>query len=238
MGEEIKNKVGIVIICYNISSKIFILQIEAIKTFCKDNDYVIEVFDNSNIPQFSEHIKYHSEVFGVNYTKTFSADQNSSTSHSFCANLAYMKLKDTYGYLMYLDHDNIPVDFFSVVNLLDGKRIAGLGQHSGKYFWPGLVMWENYDIDQSLINFNPRPGFDTGAGLMDVIERYGKDQCVYFNEAYQQNPGFMDTQFGYFSMLCDLKFCHMVAASGWRGEDRLEERTNSFINFVKEKAQL
>jgi len=239
MAEEIKTpKVGVIIIIYNIPSTLFILQIEAIKTFCTDEDYEIQIIDNGNIPLMSEHIKYHAELFGLNYTKTFSTDQNSSTSHSFSADLAYQMFKDRYEIIAYIDHDLIPVKFFSFSEILGDKIMAGLGQHKGIYMWPGLVFWWNSKIDKSLVSFAPQIGLDTGAGLRKIIEEYGIENCRFLNEAYQQNIGFTGTKHGHFSLLHDATFAHMVCASNWSGEDRHEERVNTFINFVKEKAGL
>jgi len=240
MGEEVKNKIAIVIICYNISSKIFILQIEAIKSFCKDEDYTIEIFDNGNIPEMSEHIRYHAEQFGVNYTKTYSADQNSSTSHSFAAGLAYNKLKGIYSYFLFLDHDCIPKKVFSVASLLEGKIMGGLGQWDSQYFWPGLFCFDNTRVDKDLIDFWPvhEKRFDTGGNLYKAIEKHGKENCIFFNEAYVENHGFGGYKYAYFSLLCNEIFIHMTNGSQWNSEDRHEERVNSFINFVKEKAGL
>lgn len=236
--EEVKKKVAIVIITYNIPSTVFILQIEAIKTFCKDADYTIEIIDNSNRPECSEYIEYHSNTFGLNYTKTFSADQNSSTSHSFAAELAYSKLKDKYDLLFFADHDLIPLNFFSCEEIIGDKIGGGLGQHDGKYIWPGLFFLNNSKVDKELVGFAPVPGFDTGGSLHKLIDHYGKENFFFSNEAYQQNPGFIDAKYGYISLLHNLTFAHCKNGSNWEKQDRHEERMNSFINLVKEKTGL
>src|SRR5687767_13518682 len=110
---------GIVIITYNIPSDVFLLQVEAIRKFCKDN-FVIEVVDNSCIPEMAESIRYHSSRLKLNYVKTFSGSQNGSESHSFAANFAYSKFRDSYDYLFFMDHDLIPVKPFSVIDILNG----------------------------------------------------------------------------------------------------------------------
>jgi len=233
MSEEIKEpKLGIIIITYNISTKVFILQIEAIKSFCKD-DYEILVVDNSNLPISIEHIKYHAEQMGVNYTKTFSADQNSSTSHSFAAGLAYNKFKDQFTHLLFLDHDAIPLTVFSVFDtLVDGKLMGGIGQHLGAYVWPGLFYLYNEKIDKDLVDFSPdnKRGFDTGGGLNKLIEKYGSDTCIFFNEAYQQNPGFIHNQYGVISLLHNQTFAHLSNASNWNPIEMQEMLKVAYAN--------
>src|SRR3990167_7040052 len=100
-------KVGVVVITYNISTEIFLLQIKAIRKFCKD-DFTIEVYDNSTDQPIYERIYYHSTRLELNYTKTFAGGKNSSDSHSFSANLAYQKLKDKYEMIFFIDHDCLP----------------------------------------------------------------------------------------------------------------------------------
>ena len=211
---------------------------EAIKSLCADKDYTVEIIDNSSIPSFATDIEYHSKVYGVNYTKTFSADQNGSTSHAYAANVAYNLFKDKFDLLFFADDDLIPLSVFSVESIIGDKIGGGLGQHDGRYVWPGLFFLNNTKIDKTLISFSPCPGFDTGGSLHKLIDHYGKENFFFSNEAYQQNPGFIDERYGTISLLHNLTFAHMVGASNWRNEDRLEERTNSFINFVKEKAKL
>lgn len=239
MEEEIVNKkIGIIVVVYNLNSKIFILQIEAIKSFCKDKDYTIEIFDNSDVGEYSEHIEYHSNIFGLNYTKTFSADRNSSTSHSFAADLAYMKVKDRYNLLAFFDHDLIALRVFSIEEIIGDKIGGGLGQFGGAYVWPGLFFLNNDKVDKSLIGFSPIPGFDTGGSLHKLIDHYGKENFFFSNEAYQQNPGFIDAKYGYISLLHNQTFAHCKNGSNWENIDRHEERLNSFINLVKEKTGL
>ncbi len=234
-------KVGIVIVVYNLSTDVFLLQMEAIKKYCKDENYTIEIIDNSSNEEMSEAIRYHSQQDGLSYRKTFSANQNSSTSHSFAANLSYQKLKDSYDMFAYFDHDLIPIYNFSIEEILkDNKIMAGLGQGGevNTYFWPGCVMWNNLTIDKDIIDFSPIEGMDTGAGLKYVIEKYGKENCVFFNEAYHQNPYFIDAKYGYISMINHEMFAHAVNASNWAAAERHQERMNAFVNFVKQKGAL
>lgn len=234
-------KVGIVIITYNISTEVFILQIEAIKKFCKD-EYVIHIIDNSSNLEIAKDIKYHAENFGLDYCKTFSSSINSSDSHSFAANLAYQKLKSEYDYFAFLDHDLLPVKFFSVVDILNGGHvIAGLGQGAlKKYFWPGVVFFHLEGNDKDIIDFNPSNEFhlDTGGNLYKVVDKYGIDYCIFFNEAYHQNPNFISKSYDSYAMINDGMFLHFINASNWIGAERHEERINSLLNIAREKTGL
>lgn len=233
--------VGIIIVTYNIPSDVFILQINAIKKFCKD-DFTIEIIDNSSDLDIAKDIKYHAEQLDLYYVKTFANSQNGSDSHTWACNFAYQKFKEMYEYVLFLDHDCIPVVPFSVVEILNGGHVmAGLGQGAKKkYMWAGLVMISNERIDMSIVDFstNSEFGLDTGGNLYKVIEEYGESSCIFFNEAYHQNPYFNGTEYGYYAMLNDGMFLHFVGSSNWMGKARHEERIASLINIAKEKTGL
>ena len=234
-------KVGIVIITYNISAEVFLLQIAAIKKFCKD-DFVIHVIDNSDDKEIAEHIRYHSSVHGIDYTKTFSGSKGSSDSHAFAANFAYQKFKDSYPYFIFLDHDCIPVKEFSVVEALDGGHVAGgIGQNkSKKYPWVGCLYINNAAIDNDLVDFSPNAehGLDTGGNLYKILEKYGAETFLDFNEAYHENPYFKDKNYGFYSMIKEDTFIHFVNGSGWNPISNNKERLSSLVNIVKEKTGL
>lgn len=233
--------VGIVIITYNLSAEIFLLQIAAIRKFCKD-EFTIEVIDNSSNLEMAEHIRYHAEKLVVNYCKTFANSENGSDSHTWACNFAYQKFKDTYKFLMFTDHDCIPVREFSVVEILSGGHVmAGLGQGAKKkYMWAGMVMIANERVDTSLVDFSTNNVYnlDTGGNLYIVIDKYGESNCIFFNEAYHQNPYFVSHQYGHFAVLNNGMFYHMVNGSNWAAAGRQEERVNAFVNIVKEKTGL
>lgn len=237
--EEIK--VGIVIIVYNIPSEIFLLQIAAIKKFC-DDDFDIIVFDNSDDTDMAENIRYHASHHKISYTKTFSGSKGSSDSHSWAANFAYQKVKDDYNYLFFLDHDAIPVRHFSVVDTLNGGHVAaGIGQEKDKkYFWPGCLFLNISAIDKDVVDFSTNPvfGLDTGGNLYQIIEKYGEDACVFFNEAYHKNQYFNDRHHGYYATINNEMFLHFVAGSNWHNSENHKDRINSLINITKEKTGL
>jgi hypothetical protein len=231
-------KMGIVIIVYNLPTDMFLLQIEAIERFCKDKDYTIEIFDNSSIHLMSHNIKYHAELIGLSYTRTMASSENSSDSHAFSANFAYQKLKDKYDGFFFMDHDLYPVRDFSVEEILKGNVIAaGLGQGAKKtYFWPGCVMFNNTIIDKNIIDFSPNSeyGLDTGGNFYRLIEEYGKENCIFFNESYHQNPYFVDARYGHYAMINNEMFLHCVNASNWAENQRHEERMNTLKNIITE----
>lgn len=234
-------QVGIIVIVYNISSEIFLLQVAALRKFCKD-DFTIEVIDNSSDLELAEHIRYHSSLLGINYCKTFASSKNGSDSHSFAANFAYQKLKNEYNFFFFLDHDAIPVREFSVIEILSGGHVAaGLGQGAKKtYFWPGCVMWCQERVDKNIVDFCPSADFslDTGGNLYKIVDKYGKENCIFFNESYHQNQYFNSTQYSHYAMINDQMFLHFVGSSNWIGLDRHEERISALINIAKEKTGL
>ena len=233
-------KVGIVIIVYNIDTAIFLLQLAAIKKYCTD-DFEINIFDNSSTEEYAAAIKYHSEQQRVNYTRAKSSQATGSDSHSFCANLSYLLLKNRYKYFFYLDHDCIPVSYFSVTAAVGYNFIyAGIGQKEvNTYLWPGCFMFNNDKINKDLIDFSPSHelGLDTGGGLHKIVSEYGKDQGIFFKEEYFQNPEFHDKLYGHYAIIQDT-FMHFIGASNWMGIEKNQERINSLISIVKEKTQL
>lgn len=226
-------KVAIVIIIYNIPFDIFLLQIESIKKFCTDEDYEIEIIDNSTDMTIAEGIQYHSGILGLNYTKTNASSSNGSDSHSFAANTSFRLLKNRYQYWLYLDHDCFPIKPFSVVKILGEKYIAGIGQNvTNKYFWPGCVMFKYFhDID-----FSPshQLGLDTGGGLRKVIEYWGEENCIFFNESYNQNPNY-NGEYNHYALINNGMFLHCINGSGWNKIEGNNDRLNSLINIIRKK---
>jgi len=230
-----KNKVGIVIVTYNVSALLW-KQIELIRKYCKD-DYDIIIVDNSNDNDAIDAIRYISTESRVGYMKTQSAHGSGSDSHVFACNTSFFKLRDDYDFFFYLDHDNFPIRDFSVTGILNGKCIAGLGQHKSKlYFWPGCVMWNNTTIDKDIIDFSVSHelGLDTGGNLYKVIEKYGIESCVFFNEKYYENPGFKKSFYNFYATINDDMFMHFINASNWNPTEANTERLNSLINVLVE----
>lgn len=222
---------GIVIITYNIPTDVFVLQLSCIKRFCKDWFEII-IVDNSSDKEKTQAIEYHSLKRRLKYIRT-QTESVGSDSHAFAANFAYNELRTNYDYFLFLDHDCIPVKEFSVEEILEDKVMAGLGQQKTKlYFWPGCVMWDNNTILRSLIDFstNSKHGLDTGGELYKVIEEYGKERCVFFDEVYHENPAFRSPPYNFYAMLNKGVFLHFINGSGWNGNS--EERINSLINIT------
>jgi len=228
-------KTGIIIITYNIETRLFLLQIECIKKFCTDN-FVIEIIDNSTNIEIAEAIKYHSCILGLNYNRTYAIIKEYSQSHSFAANAAYQKLKDYYDIIFFLDHDCIPVAPFSCDEILGEKLFAGVMQKKEKiYFWPGCFMFQNKMINAELVDFsvNHIHKLDTGGNLYQLIEYYGEGVCRFFSEGYCQNPEYSG-KYDYFSIINDI-FWHCIGGSNWFNIKNNDERINKFINAVTEK---
>lgn len=233
-------KIIIVIITYNISSLIK-LQVDCIKKFCKD-DYSIVVVDNSTDLEIADQIKYHATQAGCTYFKTNASSSNGSASHAFAANLSYLKLKDFQGVFFYLDHDAFPVREFSGYEILGDRVIAGIGQAKGnkKYMFPGCLFFDNKKIERNMVDFSPvgEYGMDTGGGLYKIIDHYTDDACVFFNEAYEQNPNFTKSFYNFYSMINDKMFLHCINGSNWANSEGHQERINSMINIIKERVGL
>lgn len=230
-------KVGIIIITYNLDSRIFLLQIEAIRKLCND-DFEIYIFDNSYDKELSEGIRYHSEQLGLYYKKTEASSRNGSDSHAFAANFSYQLIKDNYDIVIYLDHDIIPVVPFSAIEILGTKIMAGIGQHTiNTYLWPGCLFINLTGIDREMIDFSPVNSLklDTGGGLHTVVEKYGKENVVFFNEKYCQNPNYNGNRYNHYAMINDEMFMHFVNSSQWNPVENNESRINSLISIAQEK---
>lgn len=229
---------GIVIVTYNVSSLI-LLQIEMISRFCQD-DHEIVIVDNSTDQEAIKAIEYHATQNGCKYIKTFASSHNGTDSHVFAANTAYAKLRDSYEYMFFLDHDNFPIKEFSVKEILKDKMIAGLGQgQTTRYFWAGCVMFNNAQIDKDLINFSANHDLhlDTGGQLYKVIQKYGEENCVFFNEVYKPNDYISTSVYNYYAEINDGMFMHFVNSSNWNNQENHQERINSLINILIRKTK-
>lgn len=228
------NNTAIVIITYN-AAELIRLQIEALRKYCKDNADII-IIDNSNMLEAIDSIKYHAEDLKCTYIKTNSASQNGSKSHAFAANLSYLKIKDAYEFIFYIDHDCFPIRPFSVSEVLGSDLLAGIGQvKSGKtYLWPGCFMFNNKEIGHHLIDFstNDKYGLDTGGNLYKALEQHTQ-KVKHFNEEHCENPYYYKSFYNFYALINDKMFMHFVNASNWNNTNDHGERINSLINVLK-----
>jgi len=230
-------KVGICIIVYNLETRVFILQIEAIKKFCTD-DYTIEVVDNSTLKVMREAIEYHAKRLGVKYRNTEPNTNDPSWSHAFAANYSYQKLKDEYDLLAFFDHDLIPVKSFSVKEILGDKIIAGVTQGTKvKYLWPGCLFINNNLVDKDLVRFDPmmEPRLDTGGALHTLVEQY-PEGIGWLDEVGCHNPSFSKGFYYFYIMIHQKTFMHFLNSSGWNRKESQnnDERVSSLISIANE----
>lgn len=231
-------KLATIIITYNIPSEIFILQIQALRKFCQDQ-FVIEIFDNSTDEAMAEAIRYHADRLEVNYRKVYASQASGSESHSFAAQFSYDLLKSDYDAFFYLDHDCAPIKEFSVKEILGNKLYAGIAQKTPTYLWPGCFMFKNNEIDRSLIDFSPNHelGLDTGGNLYKLVEALGKENGIFFSEEYHENQHFKGKAYNVYAVI-QKTFMHFIAASNWIDLEGHQVRINGLIAILKEKAQL
>ncbi len=230
-------RLGIVIVVYN-TAALIVKQVECIKKYCKD-EYDIIIIDNSTDKAATDAIRYYNRELKCYYYKTNAATVNGSNSHAFACNFSYNRLKDSYKYFLYLDHDNFPVKDFSVSKILKGKIMGGLAQGANEksYFWAGCVMFNNSKIESNFIDFstNNQYRLDTGGNLYKIIDKYGRDNCVFFSEAYYQNAHFSGTAYNFYSMIYDETFMHFINSSNWAKATNNQERINSLLNILETK---
>lgn len=227
-------KVGITIVVFNLDARVFLLQIESIKRFCRDEDYELIVVDNSTDEELADNIKYHAGQQNVTYKKTIPVDESPSRSHAFALNFAYEKLKDDYDIIVFFDHDLIPVKDFSAVEILGEKVLAGVSQGKKvKYLWPGCLFIANNKVEKELVRFNPvsELRLDTGGEMHEMIS---KSDVVYFDEIGVNNPHIKDKYYYFYIMIHNRTFLHMLNCSNWRNVKGNETRINSLINIVNE----
>jgi hypothetical protein len=128
-------KIAIIIIVYNLPSEVTILQVNAIRKFCKD-EHQIFIVDNSTDKDMSEATRYHCGQLGVEYMKTNASSKNGSDSHAFSANFSYQRFAAIDQIIAFVDHDVIPIKSFSFSEILGDKIIAKLS-----FATPLLPQW-------------------------------------------------------------------------------------------------
>lgn len=234
-----KKPVAIVIVTYNIDVRVFLLQIMAIKKFCKD-DFEIIVVDNSTDKGSIESISYHCDIDrGIIYHKTVPSSFDGSESHAFAVNYIHNKIRGEYNYCFFLDHDCIPVKDFSVTEILADRLCAGVGQQkSRRYFWAGCFMYDTVNVSTKF-TFSPNRilGLDTAGDTYRIIEEYGVDKCVFFDEQHVQNPEFNKSMYDFYSLIFNGTFIHFINASNWNRSESNEERLSSLINITQKKME-
>ena len=231
---------AIIIVVYN-TAEFIVRQLECVDRFCKDK-YQIIIIDNSTIPEVSEVIQYRIRETGCVYEKTQANSGDPSLSHAFAANFSYWKFKDTYDYIFYLDHDAFPIMEFSVKEILGEKIIAGMAQtkSSGKtYIWAGCLMVNNANIDKDIVDLAPNVefGLDTGGNTYKIIEHYGLEKCVFFNEHYYENIHFKVPRYNFYSIINDGMFLHFIAGSNWNkiNSEEYQERMSTLMVCLGEE---
>lgn len=235
------NKLAIIIVVWN-RSDLITTQVELLRRFCKDDDYEIIVVDNSTDMTKSAEVRNHANAINCTYIKTNTA-LHTSQSHAYAANYAYQSFKQSYEYMLFLDHDNFPIKDFSVKSILNGRVIGGVGQTkpTKTYLWPGCVLINNKLIDQSIVDFstNSQLGLDTGGNLYKVLERHGLHNCVFFDQFEIKNALYDKIEWGAYNIQCTqpgdspCSFMHFLNASNWGGSQYNEERINSLMTILK-----
>ncbi len=109
-----------------------------------------------------------------------------------------------------------------------------------EYFWPGCLYLNLTAIDRDIVDFstNAEYGLDTGGNLYLLIEKYGEDHCLFFNEAYYQNPYIKTKLYGNYAMINDETFLHCINGSGWNETSDNAARMAALVNVIKDKTGL
>jgi hypothetical protein len=84
------------------------------------------------------------------------------------------------------------------------------------------------DIDFSV---NHELGLDTGGNLYKIVEQ-AKDDIIFFNEIYNENPEFTKNMYNFYALINDGMFMHFINGSGWNKVGHQEERINSLLNIL------
>lgn len=230
----LENKVAVVVIAYN--NPDFIKWHESCLYEFMDDDYDLVIVDNSHDYEKSQAIKYHSKKHI--YIKTDSSSIGGSESHAFAANVSWAKLKDNYRYFLYLDHDCFLVKHISLIDELSKKGIAigGIGQEKSKtYLWPGCLMIDKFQTGDIDFSVSHEFKLDTGGNIYKTLDKLNPDQIQHFNEAYTQNPDFVDPPYNFYTSIYNGTFMHFINGSNWNKTEDNERRINSLFNILQNK---
>lgn len=227
-------EVAIVVVAFN-DERLIKKQIECINLFCKDCFEII-IVDNSEVESVSDKIKTLCEDKECVYIKTNSLDRDFSISHSSACNSAYTQLKNNYDYFLFLDHDNFPIQKFSVKKMLGSCVIGGLPQFRSKYiyFWAGFVMFNNKYIIRQLIDFsiNRELGLDTGGNLYKLLS-LDNIPYIYFDEVHKEIPDYIGENNTY-ALIASGVFQHNIKSSNWNKSPDHEKRINKLYEILEQ----
>lgn len=235
------------------------LQVCLIKKYCQDDNYDIIVIDNSNISSCENEIRRICENLQVEYHKVDSKKiKDPSRSHGFALNYGFVKFKNDYDCMFFLDHDLFPTMPFSVAKILgfdtDNRLIAaGLVQGSSiQFFWAGCFILNLKDVDSALLgDFSPNSGIgmDTNSHSSNLLKVYDKKSFYYFDEQFIINDHLIeairnknqneeisgDDAHKEYQLINNGMFFHFRSGSNWTGSVYFGERIGSLFSKLNEK---
>lgn len=209
-------RIGIITVTFNVA---YFIQ-RQIDSFGKYTKGELIVVDNSDNLDASNNVRQICKGNGVKFIKTLFNEKDSSKSHGYACNCGLAYFKEDYDVLFFVDHDLFPVKEVDLEALIEGYKVVGVPQFKdgNVYFWPGCVMMRT-DLD---VDFMPRPGLDTGAGFVDIV-----------NSTPQEEIGFMDeVNTEEFSRIYDGSFIHFRNGSNWKKDPKHDLRVSKLIQLL------
>lgn len=206
------------------------------------------VYDNSSDRSSSRMIKRYCLEHSISYYRPIAKAirDNPSFDHGAALNYCIKRvsnLKHTYRYLLLLDHDIFPCDYWAPDYMIkESSCIAAPIQKRGHhiYYWPGLMLIRLDSVELNEFSFLPdvELGLDTGGRLgklilqknisVDVIEHDGYINIQSGDITEPSSANFRELLMANLIVEKYGPWIHLINGSGWRGR----ENQKSAINYV------
>ena len=224
-------------------------QIELIEKFCKDS-YVYIVADNStdinkrtNIKEIciNRNILY----YPLPINNPFN-NYDPSSSHGAALNYLWKNIVDKIShidYIMILDHDIFPTNYFSVEEMLNNQPFYGLVKERklGWYLWPGFCCYKKESCIGKVINFLPSEYGDTGSSnylsLYQNFDLYKVNKATF--ECVDLDINKVECSDKYIDQknrieIIDTKWIHLINAADWAGVGNVNKKFEKMMNFIND----
>ncbi len=130
----------------------------------------------------------------------------------------------------FLDHDVFPVRDVNITERIGSAVAYGRRRERGGtwYLWPGLLFLRWAEVDVRSLDFHPRDGGDTGAGLFRAVYReLAPAQVVYTSDQARTLGAGEGNRYEMFD-----EWMHAVNASRWRPTARTDEQIVDLVDRV------
>lgn len=225
-------------------------QIEMVTKYCKENNCVHLIMDNSDdlkekkkIERICGEGKETNVIYFALPDGNPYSGKRPSSSHGAAINWCWYNVVQKVANIkrvLLLDHDIFPIKEFDIKETLKNQIAYGLKINIGHawYLWPGLCAFDIEKLHGKKMNFMPGKYGDTGAMNYPIIYAsccvdemmLAHDRLVWISgeTGDEKRSAQRDSV-----QVIDESWIHMINASNWAGLDNVEEKFKQVIEMLE-----